>query len=67
MLEYEEGQERQNRKLALAHHKRHNGRSEFVVAQSTKGILSPGDDSFVGTITCKLMGSSRIRGVVQIP
>ncbi|WOH09972.1 hypothetical protein DCAR_0729433 [Daucus carota subsp. sativus] len=52
-----EGHGRQNRKLAVAHHKRHNGRSEFIVAQSAKGILSPGDDSFVGTVTSNLMGS----------
>lgn len=53
----QEGHGRQNRKLAVAHHKRHNGRSEFIVAQSAKGILSPGDDSFVGTVTSNLMGS----------
>ncbi|KAL8117769.1 hypothetical protein AgCh_015602 [Apium graveolens] len=46
-----------NRKLAVARHKRHNGRSEFIVAQSTKGILGPGDDSFVGSVTSNLIGS----------
>ncbi|KAL8117739.1 hypothetical protein AgCh_015572 [Apium graveolens] len=44
-----------NRKLAVARHKRHNGRSEFIVAQSTKGILGPGDDSFVGSVTSNLI------------
>ncbi|KAM7480254.1 hypothetical protein LguiA_028467 [Lonicera macranthoides] len=52
-----EGQGRQNRKLAVAHHKRHNGRSEFTVAQNTKGLLCSSDDSFVGTVTANLMGS----------
>ncbi|KAL8117749.1 hypothetical protein AgCh_015582 [Apium graveolens] len=46
-----------NRKLAVARHKRHNGRSEFIVAQSIKGILGPGDDSFVGSVTSNLIGS----------
>ncbi|KAL8117734.1 hypothetical protein AgCh_015567 [Apium graveolens] len=46
-----------NRKLAVARHKRNNGRSEFIVAQSTKGILGPGDDSFVGSVTSNLIGS----------
>ncbi|KAL8120323.1 hypothetical protein AgCh_017481 [Apium graveolens] len=45
-----------NRKLAVARHKRHNGRSEFIVAQSTKGILCPRDDSFVGSVTSNLIG-----------
>ncbi|KAK2976600.1 hypothetical protein RJ640_021402 [Escallonia rubra] len=52
-----EGQGRQNRKLAVAHHKRHNGRSEFTVAQNTKGVLCSSDDSFVGSLTANLMGS----------
>ncbi|XP_074362601.1 tubby-like protein 8 [Apium graveolens] len=46
-----------NRKLAVARHKRHNGRSEYIVVQSTKGILGPGDDSFVGSVTSNLIGS----------
>ncbi|KAK3029355.1 hypothetical protein RJ639_037878, partial [Escallonia herrerae] len=52
-----EGQGRQNRKLALAYHKRHNGRSKFTVAQNTKGVLCSSDDSFVGSLTANLMGS----------
>ncbi|XAR50443.1 hypothetical protein NMG60_11004773 [Bertholletia excelsa] len=52
-----EGQGRQNRKLAVAHHRRRNGRSEFVVAQNVKGIMCNSDDSFIGTITANLMGS----------
>ncbi|GAV91701.1 Tub domain-containing protein [Cephalotus follicularis] len=52
-----EGQGRQDRKLAVAHHKRHNGKSEFAIAQNTKGILSNSDDSFVGIVTSNLMGS----------
>ncbi|KAI3766140.1 hypothetical protein L2E82_16191 [Cichorium intybus] len=52
-----EGQGRQNRKLAVAHHRRHNGRSEFIIAQNTKGILCCADDSYVGNVTSNLMGS----------
>ncbi|MFS7971264.1 putative transcription factor TUBBY family [Helianthus anomalus] len=52
-----EGQGRQNRKLAVAYHRRHNGRSEFIIAQNTKGILCCADDSFVGSVTANLMGS----------
>ncbi|XP_028792059.1 tubby-like protein 8 isoform X1 [Neltuma alba] len=52
-----EGQGRQNRKLAVAYHKRRNGRSQFIVAQNVKGLLSNSDDSFLGTVTANLMGS----------
>lgn len=52
-----EGKGRQDRKLAVAHHRRHNGRSEFVVAQNMKGIFSSSDDSFIGIVTANLMGS----------
>ncbi|KAH9613303.1 hypothetical protein KSS87_012386 [Heliosperma pusillum] len=52
-----EGQGRQNRKLAVAHHKRRNGRSFFIIAQNTKGLLSFSDESFVGAVTSNLMGS----------
>ncbi|KAG6728186.1 hypothetical protein I3842_02G160700 [Carya illinoinensis] len=52
-----EGQGRQNRKLAVAHHKRNNGKSVFTIAQNTKGILSSMDDSFIGAVTSNLMGS----------
>lgn len=52
-----EGQGRQNRKLAVAHHRRHNGRSEFIIAQNPKGILSCADDSYVGSVTANLVGS----------
>ncbi|KAE7997192.1 hypothetical protein FH972_001847 [Carpinus fangiana] len=52
-----EGKGRQDRKLAVAHHKRHNGKSEFTIAQDTKGILSSSDDGFIGAVTANLMGS----------
>ncbi|XP_062156639.1 tubby-like protein 8 [Alnus glutinosa] len=52
-----EGKGRQDRKLAVAHHKRHNGKSEFTIAQNTKGILSSSDDGFIGAVTANLMGS----------
>ncbi|KAK9066328.1 hypothetical protein SSX86_013649 [Deinandra increscens subsp. villosa] len=52
-----EGQGRQNRKLAVAYHRRRNGRSEFIIAQHTKGVLCCADDSYVGSVTANLMGS----------
>ncbi|GFZ11889.1 tubby like protein 8 [Actinidia rufa] len=52
-----EGKGRQDRKLAVAHHRRHSGRTEFVVAQNMKGICSSSDDSFIGIVTSNLMGS----------
>ncbi|MED6184176.1 hypothetical protein PIB30_044987 [Stylosanthes scabra] len=52
-----EGQGRQNRKLAVAHHKRRNGKSQFTVAQNVKGLLCNSDDTFLGTITANLLGS----------
>ncbi|KAJ6428239.1 hypothetical protein OIU84_023621 [Salix udensis] len=52
-----EGQGRQDRKLAIAHHKRRNGKSEFTIAQNLKGVFSSSDDSFVGNVTANLMGS----------
>lgn len=41
----------------MAHHRRRRGRSEFTIAQNTKGIASPSDESLVGTITSNIMGS----------
>ncbi|XP_012856843.1 PREDICTED: tubby-like protein 8 [Erythranthe guttata] len=52
-----EGKGRQNRKLAVAHHRRRRGRSEFTVAQNTKGIASHSDDSLIGTVTSNIIGS----------
>lgn len=53
-----EGHGRQNRKLAVAHHRRRNGRSEFMVASNIKGILTPGtDDSLIGKMTANFIGS----------
>ncbi|CAJ2661480.1 tubby-like protein 8 [Trifolium pratense] len=52
-----EGQGRQNRKLAVAHHKRRTGRSHFAIAQNLKGLLSNFDDTFLGTVTANLTGS----------
>ncbi|KAK9281677.1 hypothetical protein L1049_004581 [Liquidambar formosana] len=52
-----EGQGRKDRKLAVAHHRRRNGRSEFTVAQNTKGILCSSDDSYIGIVRANLMGS----------
>ncbi|KAK8584688.1 hypothetical protein V6N13_138640 [Hibiscus sabdariffa] len=52
-----EGKGRQDRKLAVAYHKRHNGKSVFAIAQTTKGILSKSDDGCVGLMTANLFGS----------
>ncbi|KAI8018524.1 Tubby-like protein 8 [Camellia lanceoleosa] len=52
-----EGQGRQDRKLAVAHHRRRNGRSEMVVAQNIKGISCSSDDSLIGIVTANLIGS----------
>ncbi|XP_055826901.1 tubby-like protein 8 [Solanum dulcamara] len=52
-----EGQGRQNRKLAIAHHRRRKGKSEFVVAQNTKGLWGKSDDSLIGHVTANLLGS----------
>eukprot|EP00268_Persea_americana_P012508 TRINITY_DN15297_c0_g2_i3.p1 TRINITY_DN15297_c0_g2~~TRINITY_DN15297_c0_g2_i3.p1 ORF type:complete len:368 (-),score=80.49 TRINITY_DN15297_c0_g2_i3:371-1474(-) len=52
-----EGQGRQDRKLAVAQHRRQSGRSEFRIAQNVKGILCSSDESFLGSITANIMGS----------
>nr|XP_004305468.2 PREDICTED: tubby-like protein 8 [Fragaria vesca subsp. vesca] len=52
-----EGKGRQDRKLAVARHKRRNGKSELTIAQNMKGILSHSDDSFIGMVNANLMGS----------
>ncbi|MQL77318.1 hypothetical protein Taro_009705, partial [Colocasia esculenta] len=52
-----EGHGRQDRKLAVARHKRRSGRSEFTMAQNLNGIFCGSDDSFLGTLTANLMGS----------
>ncbi|XP_068652061.1 tubby-like protein 4 [Aristolochia californica] len=56
-LHTNEGQGRQNRKLAVARHRWHKGRSEFVIAQNVKGILCTSDESFLGTVAANLLGS----------
>ena len=57
MRYWQEGHGRQDRKLAVARHKRRNGRSEFVVAQNMGGIISASDESFVGTVSANLLGT----------
>ncbi|XP_078163635.1 tubby like protein 8 isoform X2 [Carex rostrata] len=52
-----EGQGRQDRKLAIARHRRRRGRSEFIVAQNPKGIFVTSDEGFLGTISANLVGS----------
>lgn len=53
----QEGKGRQDRKLAVAFCKRRNGKSIFTIAQSIKGVLSNGDDSYIGAVTANVMGS----------
>ncbi|GER48546.1 tubby protein [Striga asiatica] len=52
-----EGKGRQNRKLAVAHHRRRRGKSEFIIAQDEKGIMAKSDDSLIGIVTSNIMGS----------
>lgn len=56
-MNLQEGKGRQDRKLAIAHHKQRNGKSELTIAQNVKGILSHSDDSFIGTVNANFMGS----------
>ncbi|CAN6246946.1 unnamed protein product [Urochloa humidicola] len=58
-----EGQGRQDRKLAVARHRRRRGRSEFIVAQNQDGIFCTADKNFLGTVGANLVGSKyQIRG-----
>ncbi|RLM79513.1 tubby-like protein 4 [Panicum miliaceum] len=53
-----EGQGRQDRKLAVARHRRRRGRSEFIVAQNQDDIFCTSDDkNFLGTVAANLVGS----------
>ncbi|OQU84489.1 hypothetical protein SORBI_3004G064700 [Sorghum bicolor] len=52
-----EGQGRQDRKLAVARHRRRRGRSEFIVAQNQDGIFCTADNNFLGTVGANLVGS----------
>ncbi|KAK4395481.1 Tubby-like protein 8 [Sesamum angolense] len=52
-----EGKGRQNRKLAVAFHRRRRGRSEFTIAQNAKGIMDRSEDSLIGIVTANLVGS----------
>lgn len=62
----QEGQGRQDRKLAVARHRRRRGRSEFVVAQNQDGIFCTADTSFLGAVRANLVGSKyRIWGQVR--
>ncbi|XP_073287085.1 tubby-like protein 8 isoform X1 [Primulina huaijiensis] len=52
-----EGQGRQNRKLAVAHHRRCKGRSEFTISQNPKAQKIGLDDNLIGIVTANIMGS----------
>ncbi|KAJ3679201.1 hypothetical protein LUZ60_017212 [Juncus effusus] len=52
-----EGQGRQDRKLAVARHRRRRGKSEFIVAQNPNSIFSKSEEGFLGTITANVIGS----------
>ena len=57
---------RQDRKLAVARHRRRRGRSEFIVAQNQDGIFCISDKNFLGTVAANLVGSKyQILGQVQ--
>lgn len=53
----QEGRGRKDRKLAVAFHRRRNGKSIFRVAQNVKGLLCSSDESYVGSMTANLLGS----------
>lgn len=55
--EFQEGQGRQDRKLAVARHRRRRGRSEFILAQNQDGIFCTADKNFLGTMNANLVGS----------
>nr|CAB3504221.1 unnamed protein product [Digitaria exilis] len=62
-----EGQGRQDRKLAVARHRRRKGRSEFIVAQNQDGIFCTSDKNFLGTgnrVDELKSNSKRLLGVV---
>jgi hypothetical protein len=64
---FQEGQGRQDRKLAVARRRRRRGRSEFVVAQTQDGVFCAADKSFLGTVAANLVGSKyQIWGQVPI-
>ncbi|KAM0874228.1 hypothetical protein ACQ4PT_037544 [Festuca glaucescens] len=52
-----EGQGRQDRKLAVARHRRRRGRSEFILAQNQDGVFCSSDKNFLGTLGANLVGS----------
>ncbi|XP_051147899.1 tubby-like protein 8 [Andrographis paniculata] len=52
-----EGKGRRNRKLAVARHRRRKGRSEFTVAQNVRGIVTPSDESLIGTMNANIVGT----------
>ncbi|KAG2323861.1 hypothetical protein Bca52824_006589 [Brassica carinata] len=54
---FQEGRGRKDRKLAVAYHRRRNGKSVFRIAQNVKGLLCSSDESYVGSMTANLMGS----------
>jgi tubby-related protein 1 len=57
LVESQEGQGRQDRKLAVARHRRRRGRSEFILAQNQDGVFCSSDKNFLGTLGANLVGS----------
>ncbi|CAD6211315.1 unnamed protein product [Miscanthus lutarioriparius] len=51
------GAGRQDRKLAVARHRRRRGRSEFIVTQNQDGNFCTSDNNFLGTVVANLVGS----------
>lgn len=52
-----EGQGPQNRKLAVAHHRRSKGRSEFTISQNPKNKNIGLDNNLIGIVAANIMGS----------
>lgn len=54
----DEGHGRQDRKLAVARHRRRSGRSEFIVGQNEAGThLTKCEDGFMGRVSANIVGS----------
>ncbi|KAH7440643.1 hypothetical protein KP509_03G003600 [Ceratopteris richardii] len=54
----DEGHGRQDRRLAVARHRRRAGRSEFIIAQDGAGTsLTKNEESFLGRVSANIIGS----------
>lgn len=54
----DEGHGRQDRKLAVARHRRRSGRSEFIIGQNGAGtLLAKREEGFMGRVSANIVGS----------